>query len=272
MADDTPLTRAMVLSLLGFPFYMEEDAHPWGSVFSAKPNLPLLRTWDGFSGSQPSETGRMLARSPRERLDTLKARKTFLSIHPNYRIWEPTPFISFTQSPQQLQDIANEREERRNRFQTITVINSNVRMQKGLPMLNMEFEMGHYRVPNPYHQANDYYKDHYICLWEVTEEEFVGNWDWRSLVGSDRWYEQIILPAFRAHNEKHDTRGEAFKMTALRDALLETQASSTPFSKDFCACSETEEDGAFVGDESDSSDEAEESNAIDNELKFLEES
>lgn len=251
---------------------MEENVHPWGSVFSAKPNLPLLRTWDEFSGSQPSETGRMLARSPRERLNTLKARKTFLFIHPNHRRWEPTPFISFTQSPQQLEDIANEREERRNRFQTITVINPNVRIQKGLPMLNMETEMGHYGVPDPYCQANEYYKDHHICLWEVTEEELVGNWDWCSLVESDRWYEQIILPAFRAHNEKHNARGEAFEMTGLQDALLEAQASSIPFSTDFCTCSEAEEDGASVKDESDSSDEPEESNAMDDALKLLEES
>ncbi|KAL2831917.1 hypothetical protein BJY01DRAFT_239941 [Aspergillus pseudoustus] len=253
MADDTPLTRAIVLELLGFPFHLEEHVHPWGSVFSANPNLPLLRTWDEFSGSQPTETGKMLARSPRERLDTLNARKTFLSIHPNHRIWEPTPFISFTQSPQQLQKIAKKREERRNRFQTITVINPMVRIQKGLPMLSMEIEMDQYGVPDPYPQANEYHKDHHICLWEVTEEEFVGNWDWRSLVESDRWYEQIILPAFRAHNEKHDARGEAFKMTELQDALFEAQ------------------DGAFVGDESDSSDEAEENNAMDDALKLLEE-
>ncbi|KAL4861340.1 hypothetical protein BDV12DRAFT_191138 [Aspergillus spectabilis] len=200
MIEDTPLTQAIVLSLLGVPFHMEENMHPWGSVFSANPNLPLLRTWD---------------ESPRERLDTLKARKTFLSIHPNHRRWEPTPFISFTQSPQQLQDIANEREKRRNRFQTITVINPNVRIQKGLPMLNMEIEMGHYGVPDPYRKANEYYKNHHICLWEVTEEEFVGNWDWETLVDFGPWYEQIILPAFRAHNDKYKACGEAFKMTAL---------------------------------------------------------
>ncbi|KAI3054685.1 hypothetical protein CBS147353_11408 [Aspergillus niger] len=213
----------------------------------------------------------MLARSPRERLDTFKARKEFLSIHPNYRRWEPTPFISFTQSPQQLQDIANDREERRNRFQTITVINPNVRIQKGLPMLSIEIEMAHYGVPDPYRRANEYYKNHHICLWEVTEEDFVGNWDWDSLVDFGPWYEQIILSAFKAHNDKYEARGEAFKMAALQDALFETQASSIPFSTNSCICSETEEYGALVRHVSDFSDEAEESNARDDALKLLEE-
>jgi hypothetical protein len=116
-----------------------------------------------------------------------------------------------------------------------------------------------------------YYKNHHICLWEVTEEEFVGNWDWDSLVDFGPWYEQIILPAFKAHNDKYEARGEAFKMTALQDALFETQASSMPFSTNSYTCSETEEYGAFVGDESDYSDEAEESNARDDALKLLEE-
>lgn len=42
-----------------------------------------------------------------------------------------------------------------------------------------------------------------ICLWEVTEEEFVGNWSWEELHRIDGWYVQVIFPAFERHNDKH---------------------------------------------------------------------
>ncbi|KAF5858584.1 hypothetical protein ETB97_003977 [Aspergillus alliaceus] len=262
MAEDTPLVQAIVSNLLWSPPEWEEIMHPWGSVFSVNPDLPLLRTWDGVSGSQPSESGRMLARLPRERLDTSTARETFLATHANHGIWEPTPFISFTQSPQELQDNVNWRKKKRG-SQTITVVNPYIRIDKGLPVLNMADEMRHYGVPDPYGRANEYYKNHYICLWEVTEEEVVGNWEWDDLLKTNRWYEQVILLAFKEHNERYDARSGAFKMSALRDALFD--------STDLCSCSETEEYGVCFGDESDSSDEVEANNAMDDALKLLEE-
>ena len=135
-------------------------------------------------------------------------------------------------------------------------------------MLSIEIEMVHYGVPDPYRKANEYYHNHHICLREITEEEVVGNWDWKSLVDFGPWYEQNILPAFKAHNDRYEARGEAFKMTALQDALFETQAPSIRFSTNSCTCSEIEEYGASVGDESDPSDESEESNARDDGLKI----
>lgn len=191
MADNSLLTQAIVSSLLYSRPEWEEITHPWGSSFSANPGLPLLRTWDGVSGSQPSESGRMLARLPRGRLDTSRARKIFLATHADHGIWEPTPFISFTQSPQELKENVNWRKKKRG-SQTITVVNSNVRIAKGLPVLNMADEMRHYGVPDPYGRANEYYKNHYICLWEVTEEEDVGNWEWDDLVKTDRWYSRRL--------------------------------------------------------------------------------
>lgn len=263
MADDSVLTQAIVSKLLYSPPEWEEISHPWGSAFSINPDLPLLRSWDGVSGSQPSESGRMLARLPRGRLDTSNTRKSFLATHADHGIWDPTPFISFTQSWQELQDVINWRENKRGN-QTITVVNPNVRIDKCLPVLNMADEMRYYGVPDPYGRANQYYKNHYICLWEVTEEEVVGTWEWHNIRKTDGWYEQVILPAFKEHNDQYDARNKAFRMSALRDALFD--------STNICTCSETEEYGASFGDESDSSDDVEENNAMDDALKIPEES
>lgn len=277
MADNMPLNRAIVSSLLRSPLQTEEDRHPWGLKSSTDLDKPLLRTWDKFSGSKPSSTGIMLSRSPRERLDTPRARKEFLTIHADHQKWDDTPFISFTQSPQELQDTAELREPRRG-YQTITVLNPNVRAKKGLPILNMDAEMRYYGIPDPYGKSNKYYKNHYVCLWEVTEEEFIGNWLWEELLRTDRWYEQVILPAFERHNDKHLVNNGALNMSDLRDALLETQTPSIKalagpyrcFSRDVETSSEDEEYEVWFEEESDSYDEVEERNAMDDALKTLE--
>lgn len=150
MADYVPLARAVVSSLLRSHFQTEDDRHPWGLESSADTDKPLLRTWDQLSGSQPSERGIiMLSRSPRERLDTSEARKKFLAIHADHKKWDPTPFISFTQSPRELQENAEWREQKRG-CQTITALNPNVRVKNGLPILNMDAEMRYYGIADPY--------------------------------------------------------------------------------------------------------------------------
>lgn len=218
----------------------EEDRHPWGPKSSANHDKPLLRTWDTKSGSIPGDKGIMLSRSPRERLDTHEARKKFLTIHADHGNWKNTPFISFTQSPQDLQDTAKMRVRRRG-CQKVTVLNPNVRAKKGLPILNMDIEMRYYEIPDPYDMSYEYYGNHYVCLWEVTEEEFVGNWSWEYLRNIDGcWYEQVVFPAFKKHNDKHLVGDGALGMSDLRDALPEPhppsiKASSEgdkPFSSD----------------------------------------
>lgn len=69
------------------------------------------------------------------------------------------------------------------------MVNLNIRIDKGFPVLNMADEMRYYGVSDPYGRANKYYKNHYICLWEVTEEEVVGTWEWYDLLKTDCWYE-----------------------------------------------------------------------------------
>jgi hypothetical protein len=68
---------------------------------------------------------------------------------------------------------------------------------KHLPILDLDAEMSHYNISNPYGEHGQYCIDHYICLWKITEREIVGHWEWDEFIASGNWYEDIIMPAFR---------------------------------------------------------------------------
>ena len=179
-------------------FLTEEQLHSWSTGRSQSFDRPLLRVWDRCSGSQPDETGCMKSRAPLQRLDTVESRKTSLTTHLNHKEWTPTPYISFTISPAAIQDLATFRSQRKYRgVQTLTVIDPNTRTRDHLPILGVAAEMDHYEIPDPYGKSNQYYVNHYVCLWQVTEREIVGHWLWDDLVMNEDWYEQIIMPAFR---------------------------------------------------------------------------
>jgi hypothetical protein len=109
--------------------------------------------------------------------------------------WVPGPYVSFTTSPGQIETLAGMRRGKRG-AQTLTVIDPNERIRNGLPVLNIAAEMRHYDIPDPYGGSNDYYIDHYVCLWQVTGAEIVGHWDWSRLAENEHWYDEIIIPAF----------------------------------------------------------------------------
>ena len=165
----------------------------------------------------------MKSRAEHERLDTLKSRKDSLTIHINHKIWTPTPYISFTTSPSKIEDLANLRAQRTSRGpHTLTVVDPNIRVRNGLPVLHVADEMEHYGIADPYGNGNEYYEDHYICLWEVTKREIIGHWEWDDLVAHDNWYQNVIMPAFRQFGwEAVPTSSEkkAFDLSALMDTL-----------------------------------------------------
>ncbi|KAJ5403400.1 hypothetical protein N7509_003271 [Penicillium cosmopolitanum] len=80
------------------------------------------------------------------------------------------------------------------------MINPNARIEKGLPMGNIEWEMLRYDVHNPYGNEDLYYNNSCLCKWEITPDQIVGHWDWATLVENPHWYEAEILPAFEDHN------------------------------------------------------------------------
>ena len=204
MAEESLLDRDTALSLLRPPQHdvaTHNLQHSWSDNRFPLFGEPFLRVWDRFSGSQPDDNGCMESRSSRQRLDTRTSRKKSLAIHADYEIWKPTPYISFTTSAARIRRLVALRIERRGP-QTLSVINPNARIANQLPILDMRAEMNYYGIVDPYPRSFQYYTDEYLCLWEVTPQEIVGQWQWADLVRNDQWYNEIILPAFKEHNKR----------------------------------------------------------------------
>lgn len=222
-ATDTniSLTRHTAKSLLCSPqpsvFKTAEDDRTWsrewipafrqllaGSVLDQLWDSVLLRTYDAMSGSQPGPQHRMFARAARMALHTAKVRRDTLETHADHRIWEDTPYISFTKYPYALQSLAESRMNRNRGDQYIVAVDPRIRLEAGLPVLHCKEEMEYYEVQSRY--RGDYWDGHYLCLWEVTPEEVVGVWEWNDLRSEPNWYEKIITPAVKEHREEQDRR------------------------------------------------------------------
>ncbi|KAK4905603.1 hypothetical protein LTR49_025114 [Elasticomyces elasticus] len=59
--------------------------------------------------------------------------------------------------------------------------------------------MAHYQVKVPY--GKDYWRNHFLCLWEVTPAEVVGIWDWDDVRKSPNWYVDVVIPAINQHRQ-----------------------------------------------------------------------
>ncbi|KAB5569981.1 hypothetical protein GE09DRAFT_692267 [Coniochaeta sp. 2T2.1] len=200
MTDDYPvLDQQTVLDRL-YPertsvFKVEEQLHPWRARYSQSFQEPLLRIWDRVSGSNPTKDGRMISRAPEMRLDNAEARQASLAKHLDHSDWTPGPYISFTTSPAMIETLVRMRVDKRG-AQTLTVIDPNIRIRNGLPVLDLAAEMDYYNIPDPYGKSKEYYLNHHVCLWQVTKAEIVDHWDWASLAGNEYWYQEISIPAF----------------------------------------------------------------------------
>ena len=233
--DTTLLTYGTVRSLL-YPknqssVISAEQKRPWSRTWTPAlrnlcPNSVLEQLWDGLlmrtydeiSGSQPCpKSFRMLARASRMRLDEEEMRIGTLETHLDHKNWEDTPYISFTDCPQSLEELANYRCTRSGRSkQRIVVVDRRIRIELGLPILHCSAEIANYGVKTPYNR--DYWENHYLCLWEVTPAEVVGIWDWDDLRRSRSWYQDIIVPAVAQQRER--VQGT---IRAQRDVLQDGQ-------------------------------------------------
>ena len=212
------LTHDTAKSLLGnMLFFGAENERLWskkwvpalrsqerGGVLDQLWDSVLLRTFDAKSGSRPNAQHRMLARAPRMALDTEEARHNTLTTHADHSIWEGTPYISFTKSPEALQSLAESRMHRDRGDQHVIIVDPRIRLEIGLPVLHYKEEMAHYEIQSRY--GCNYWDGHYLCLWEVTPEEVVGVWKWNELRSEPNWYEEIIMPAVEEHREERDRR------------------------------------------------------------------
>ncbi|RMD41158.1 hypothetical protein DV735_g4000, partial [Chaetothyriales sp. CBS 134920] len=184
-----------------------------------------------------------------------------LTIHIDHGCWQPTPYISFTISPQNLEELAGLRANRRGRGpHSLTAVDPNYRIRKGLPVLDVAEEMAYYGIDDPYGRSSKYYKDHYVCLWEVTEAEIVGHWHWEELVENENWYEDVIMPAFTSwvHDGQADNSDD---LSCLFNGLSLTTGHPDPTNSNPPGCSEAGEDVEFGRYEHDSDEDGDDSEA-----------
>ncbi|KAE8164175.1 hypothetical protein BDV40DRAFT_298663 [Aspergillus tamarii] len=203
MAQAAILTQNIPLEY--FPAPTEEEIHPWYQASRVVLSQPLLRTWDVHSAVQPTSTNCMYSRCPCQLLDTFEARALSLAIHAHDNNQTPTAYISFTACARVAQRLALTRARTRG-SQILTVINPRVRAAHGRYLISTVSEMHYYGVRDPHEMSYQDYQDEYLCLWVVEEEEVVGHWEWDELAEVDDWYEAIILPAFREHDERFTAR------------------------------------------------------------------
>ncbi|KAM0439613.1 hypothetical protein ACHAPT_000705 [Fusarium lateritium] len=198
-----------------------------GPLYVGHVDVPLLRTWDKMSGSQPHpETGHMFARDSEQRLHTAELRRDTLELHLNHRNWAvPTPYISFQVSEQSLQELANLRRTRLGRArQIITVIDPEVRLSAGWPVVCVGQEMRYYGLDRDcYDKPPQVHDDHYVCLWRVENEEIVNHWDWDGLSRVPDWYNKVILPALRQFRRERRQREQQTQQQQQQQREMERQ-------------------------------------------------
>ena len=118
-----------------------------------------MRTSDAMSGSHPNnDSRRMLARDARMRLDEEDTRRETLKKHADHTNRKDTPYISFTSSPQSLQELADWRGTGNRGDQWIVVVDPRVRFELGLPILRYSEEIAYYGIEPRY--TRDYWRNH----------------------------------------------------------------------------------------------------------------
>lgn len=209
--DDDEVKYLLRHSLFGSE---AEDERSWSQSCRDHFRVPLLRISDAKAGYYIDANGSINARARFMSLGSKLARTTSLETHIDHQKWIATPYISFTSSRKELQELAEQRARiGRRTKQVLTVINPNTRIRHELPIRDLGEEMRFYGIENPYGD-DKYLEDHYICLWQVTEDEIVGHWDWDQLAEYGNWYGDIIVPAFREHE-----RRQAIEIQSLMDNL-----------------------------------------------------
>ncbi|KAF5239385.1 hypothetical protein FAUST_4950 [Fusarium austroamericanum] len=190
------------------PVSSERPLRSWeaiaqGTVRRDLADRPLLRTYDRMSGSLPDESGDMYARAPDMPLRTSQARQSTLDTHIRNDEWSAIPYISFTPSPEALENFANfRRTQPYRKNQTIVVIDPMVRLEAHRLVINYGEEKRYYNIKVPYNLSQKELDSHYICLWEVRADEVVGHWSWDELSSKPNWYDDVVLPALKSFREK----------------------------------------------------------------------
>ncbi|KAI7761294.1 hypothetical protein LZL87_002109 [Fusarium oxysporum] len=219
---------------------LESYGRSWSPVAQAvwkhPVDKPLLRTWDDLSGSQPDGSGDMSARASDMSLATFEARRSSLQTHIIHRDWTPTPYISFTSSPEALENLANFRKSHpRRKHQTITVVDPAVRLESGWPIISYGEEKDYYRIEIPYGIPDWELRAHHLCLWTVKAEEIIQHYEWDKLSSDPNWYHNIVCLDFKRFREERQRREQEQVQHRIDDisvafGTLHLNSSSSPSS------------------------------------------
>ncbi|KAL4929893.1 uncharacterized protein BDV17DRAFT_290247 [Aspergillus undulatus] len=131
----------------------------------------------------------------------------------------------------------------------LIVVNPNVALQRQgqvhrdgkQAVLDLGSQLRHFGMENPLEGHPAELGNRLLYLDKIERTDVVGRWPWAELENNERWYEDVILPAFRKHDEAFQ---EAQRMARLKKKLEQTK---------------TKENNVEVADEKKSSDSDEDS-------------
>jgi hypothetical protein len=128
-------------------------------------------------------------------------------MHVNHRHWTAAPCISFTDSPVALEELADMRVQNpKRRLQTVVAMIPGNQLRNGLPILNFVAESEFYEINNPSGTSNNYFDDHYLYLWEVSEREFLVNGNGKRSAKSTDNSNKVVVPVFGQHTIEKTSR------------------------------------------------------------------
>ncbi|RDW93806.1 uncharacterized protein DSM5745_01128 [Aspergillus mulundensis] len=96
-----------------------------------------------------------------------------------------------------------------NARRVVSVINPNVSREMRRHVLDVEAQARHYNLDGKATRKHDVYAKYrgwYFYEENVTPDEIVGHWKWDDLAKNECWYEDVIMPAFKKHDEEYRAR------------------------------------------------------------------
>ncbi|KAL4948724.1 hypothetical protein BDW69DRAFT_188995 [Aspergillus filifer] len=90
------------------------------------------------------------------------------------------------------------------RTKIVTVVNPNVALHKkgDHHLLNLRNQSLHYGLKDVAEGHPEELGGWYAYIDRISKEHIVGHWAWKELKDNERWYEEIVLPAFKEHDRK----------------------------------------------------------------------
>jgi hypothetical protein len=186
--------------------------------YSSHADNALKHLWDKplllfyTNGDDPSffrhnqcSAGRLLAGNVSAAMNTLDSRMHFLNEHLS-GLPKRLPFLTVCSSPQRFANEIARIPGRNGVTISVALIDPRARLRAGLPIRHYVTEALRYRTcrHEDLRELDEDFrlnKDQWLCLWEITPREIVYIWDLSELKSHQDWYETIVEPALRKHQD-----------------------------------------------------------------------